>query len=150
MKAVIQRVSRASVIIRNTAKRSIGNGLMILLGVAEDDAPEDARWMAKKITSMRIFEDENGKMNLSLLAIAGEALVVSQFTLLASTKKGTRPSFDHSAAPDEAISLYEAFVQELTQILGKTVPTGEFGASMRVEIVNEGPVTIILDSRNRV
>ncbi len=150
MKAVIQRVSRASVTIGNTATRSIGNGLMILLGVSKDDAPEDVRWMAKKTTSMRIFEDEDGKMNLSLLAIDGEALVVSQFTLLASTKKGNRPSFDHSAAPDEAIPLYEEFVQELTQILGKAVPTGEFGASMRVDIVNEGPVTIILDSKNRI
>lgn len=149
MKAVIQRVSRASVRVQGADTQLIGRGFMILLGVERGDTPQDGRWLAQKISAMRVFGDDDGKMNLSLTDIAGEALVVSQFTLLADTKKGNRPSFNQAAPPKEAVPLYESFVQQLSLSIGKDVPTGQFGAAMQVEIVNEGPVTIIINSRNR-
>ncbi len=152
MKGVIQRVSRASVTVfpgeAAEDTRSIGPGLMVLLGVGPEDGKEDVAWMARKIVNMRIFSDREGKMNLSVKDRDGEILVVSQFTLYGDTRKGNRPSFNGSAPPDQAIPLYEAFVRETEELLGKTVPTGEFGASMEVALVNEGPVTILLDSRN--
>jgi len=149
MRAVIQRVSEASVEIEGNQPRSVGRGLLILLGIARDDSREDITWMVKKISGMRIFTDSEGRMNLSLTQIGGEAMVVSQFTLLADTKKGNRPSFDPAAPPEIAVPLYESFVEELGLALEQKVLTGEFGASMRVSLVNEGPVTIILDSRIR-
>lgn len=149
MRAVIQRVSEASVEIEGNQPRSIGRGLLILLGIARDDSREDITWMVKKISGMRIFTDSEGRMNLSLTQIDGEAMVVSQFTLLADTKKGNRPSFDPAAPPEIAVPLYESFVEKLGLALERKVLTGEFGASMRVSLVNEGPVTIILDSRIR-
>ncbi len=149
MKAIIQRVSQASVVIKESNNtRSIGKGLMILLGVDQDDNLRDSQWLARKILKMRIFEDETGKMNLSLEDVDGEALVVSQFTLLASTRKGNRPSFHQAASPDKAIPLYENFVSTLSHALGRNIPTGEFGKTMRLETVNEGPVTVIIDSHN--
>jgi D-tyrosyl-tRNA(Tyr) deacylase len=149
MRAVIQRVSEASVVIEGKEERSVGRGLLILLGIAGDDSLEDITWMVKKISGMRIFADSEGRMNLSLPQIGGDAMVVSQFTLLADTKKGNRPSFDPAAPPEIAVPLYESFVEKLGLALERKVLTGEFGASMRVSLVNEGPVTIILDSRFR-
>ena len=149
MKAVIQRVSEASVVINGNNTRTIGRGLMILLGVGREDVPEDLSWLARKIASMRIFENDEGRINLSTSDIGGEMLVVSQFTLLASTRKGNRPSLDPAAPPELAVPLYEAFVSKLKLTFGGTVLTGEFGASMKVSLVNEGPVTIILDSKVR-
>ena len=149
MKAVIQRVSKASVIINGRETRTIGRGLMILLGVGREDGPEDASWLVRKIASMRIFENNEGRMNLSTSDIGGEMLVVSQFTLMASTRKGNRPSLDPAAPPEMAVPLYEAFVSKLKTDFSGTVLTGEFGASMKVSLVNEGPVTIILDSKIR-
>lgn len=149
MKAVVQRVSRASVRVKGSYQRSIGRGCVILLGVKEDDTPSDAQWLAGKIASMRIFEDEERKMNCSLIDINGEALVVSQFTLIADVRKGNRPSFGQAAIPEKAIPLYELFVDHLSKKLEKNVPTGEFGASMQVEIINEGPVTIVIEGRKK-
>ncbi len=122
---------------------------MILVGVARGDSRSDVEWLASKIVAMRIFEDENGKMNRSVSDISGDALIVSQFTLTASTKKGNRPSFDPAAPPDEAVPLYEYFVQLMTEKIPGEVKTGDFGASMKVALINDGPITIILDSRNR-
>lgn len=147
MKAVIQRVTHAAVHIEAEPSREIGRGLLILLGVARGDEFTDASWMARKVAAMRIFEDRDGKMNRSLKDIRGEALVVSQFTLLADNAKGNRPSFGSAALPEEAIPLYERFTEELSSHIGKAVPTGIFGARMQVEILNNGPVTITLDSR---
>ena len=149
MRAVIQRVGKASVTVERKDERRIGRGMAILLGIGRDDGPEDVAWLAGKIASMRIFEDEDGKTNLSLRDIGGEALVVSQFTLYASTRKGNRPSFDPAAPPETAVPLYESFVRKLESALGKRVSTGEFGASMTVSLVNEGPLTIVIDSRTR-
>lgn len=149
MKALIQRVSRASVSIENQLYSEIGAGLLILLGVGHDDTQEDIEWLAPKIATLRIFSDSEGKMNLSLKDIDGEALVVSQFTLMASTKKGNRPSFIDAAKPDLAIPMYEAFVQRLEKELGKKIKTGQFGADMKVELLNDGPVTIIIDTKNK-
>ena len=149
MRAVVQRVSEASVRIEGKELRETGAGLMILLGVAPGDEKPDADWLASKIAGMRIFEDAGGKMNLSLKSTGGSALIVSQFTLLASTRKGNRPSFDSAAPPPEAIPLYEYFVEMMDQDIPGIVRTGEFGASMQVSIVNEGPVTIVIDSRRR-
>lgn len=148
MRAVVQRVSRASVRADGHSK-SIGQGLLILLGVARDDTDEDSEWLVRKITSMRLFNDGEDKINLSLTDIEGDALVVSQFTLLASTRKGNRPSFDKAALPDSAKPLYNRFVKLLEQSLGRAVPTGVFGAKMEVELTNDGPVTIVIDSRIR-
>ncbi len=149
MKAVIQRVSHASVTINNKKVASIKSGLLILLGIVNEDTQEDINWLAKKIANLRIFADEDGVMNKSLIDINGEAIVVSQFTLQANTKKGNRPSYIKAAKPDIAIPLYETYVKQLEQELGKTVQTGEFGADMKVELLNDGPVTIIIDTKNK-
>ena len=148
MKVVIQRVSKASVTIENEKVASIGKGLLILLGIVNEDTQEDIQWLTRKITNLRIFEDENGVMNRSLLDIDGDAMVVSQFTLHASTKKGNRPSYIKAAKPDIAIPLYENFVKQLEVDLCKKIQTGQFGADMKVELINDGPVTIIIDSKN--
>ena len=149
MRAVIQRVTSAAVTINRGETRSIGEGLMILLGVSPEDGEEDIRWLVQKITAMRIFTDREGKMNLSVTDRGGEILVVSQFTLFASTKKGNRPGFSLSAPPEQAVPLYEEFVRRIEEKLGRPVPTGEFGAHMDVDIQNNGPVTILLDSKRR-
>jgi D-tyrosyl-tRNA(Tyr) deacylase len=147
MRAVLQRVSEASVTVGERIIGEIGPGFLILLGVEEGDTATDVAWLVGKILPMRVFEDEDGKMNRSILDTGGGALVVSQFTLHARTKKGTRPSFDRAARPEVAIPLYERFVAELSAGLGKPIATGEFGAMMKVALVNDGPVTILLDSR---
>jgi D-tyrosyl-tRNA(Tyr) deacylase len=149
MIAVVQRVSEAEVNIRGTLKGKIGIGLMVLLGVGQEDTEEDTEWLCKEIIQMRIFSDEEGKMNLSLNDINGELLVISQFTLHASTKKGNRPSFIEAARPEKAIPLYENFISMCKTELGKDIKTGEFGADMKVSLINDGPVTIFLDSKNR-
>jgi len=149
MRAVIQRVSEASVNINNQLKSSISGGLLILLGIVESDTHEDIEWLCHKIGNLRIFDDENGVMNLSVKDAEGEIIVVSQFTLHASTKKGNRPSYIKAAKPDVAIPLYEHFIQTMKNILGKPIGTGEFGAVMDVSLVNAGPVTIIIDTKNK-
>ncbi|WP_163517310.1 D-aminoacyl-tRNA deacylase [Gelidibacter japonicus] len=148
MRAVIQRVSRASVTIDNEKVASIGSGLLILLGIVNDDTQEDIQWLSRKIANLRVFQDDNGVMNRSLLEVDGDAIVVSQFTLHASTKKGNRPSYIKAAKPDIAIPLYDHFVKQLEGDLNKAVQTGQFGADMKVELLNDGPVTIIIDSKN--
>lgn len=150
MIVVIQRVSEASVKIGGKLKAEIGIGLMILLGIEEADGEEDIGWLSKKIVNLRIFPDENGVMNKSLLEIAGEILLISQFTLHASTKKGNRPSYIKAAKPDLAIPMYEKMIHSLETDLGKSIGTGEFGADMKVALVNDGPVTIVMDSKNKV
>ncbi|WP_028892406.1 D-aminoacyl-tRNA deacylase [Tenacibaculum sp. 47A_GOM-205m] len=150
MKAVIQRVSKASVTIEGVKVADIQNGLLVLLGIIDEDTQEDINWLTKKIANLRIFNDEEGIMNKSLLDINGDAIVVSQFTLHASTKKGNRPSYIKAAKPDVAIPLYENFVQQFETDLGKKVQTGEFGADMKVELLNDGPVTIIIDTKDKV
>jgi D-aminoacyl-tRNA deacylase len=149
MKVVVQRVSKASVTIEESIVASIANGMLILLGIVDDDALEDINWLANKIANLRIFGDENGVMNKSLLDVNGDVIVVSQFTLHASTKKGNRPSYIKAAKPDIAIPLYETFVKELERVLCKKIQTGEFGADMKVALLNDGPVTIIIDSKNK-
>lgn len=149
MKIVIQRVKESSVVINNNAVASIGNGLLVLLGIVNEDTQEDIDWLCNKIVNLRIFPDENDVMNKSLLDTDGEVIVVSQFTLHASTKKGNRPSYIQAAKPDIAIPLYQNFVKTLQDSLGKAIQTGEFGADMKVHLVNDGPVTIIIDSKNR-
>lgn len=149
MRAVIQRVTKASVTINGSINAEINQGLLILLGVGVNDTSEDITWLSHKIANLRIFSDEDGNMNLSLKAINGNAIVVSQFTLFASTKKGNRPSFLNSAKPEQAIILYEAFVKQLETDLGKSVGTGIFGADMKVELLNDGPVTITIDTKNK-
>lgn len=149
MKAVIQRVSKASVIVNGNLISEIPKGLLILLGIAEDDTQEDIIWLAKKIGGLRIFNDENGVMNNSLLEVDGDAIVVSQFTLLASTKKGNRPSYIKAAKPEIAIPIYENFIKEFEKEIGKKVGTGVFGADMKIELLNDGPVTIIIDTKNK-
>ncbi len=150
MRVVLQRVSEASVRVEGDVCGAIGLGLVVLLGVAEGDGPEDAEWLVRKITGMRIFPDGESLMNRSLLEVGGQALVISQFTLHARTKKGTRPSFDRAAKPDLAIPLYEAFLVEMEKVLGaESVARGVFGADMKVALVNDGPVTICLDSKTR-
>ena len=149
MRAVIQRVSQASVTIDGKIKSSIGTGLLILLGIEDADTPDDIAWLVNKIAQMRIFGDENDLMNRSIMDIGGDFLVVSQFTLFASTKKGNRPSFIRSARPETAVPLYEAFVASLAQVSGRKVGTGEFGADMKVNLLNDGPVTILIDSKQR-
>lgn len=147
MKVVIQRVSEASVLIDGLETRSIGQGLMILLGITHDDTQEDIEWLSKKIVQMRIFPDDEGVMNKSILESAGNILLISQFTLHASTKKGNRPSYINAARPEIAIPLYEQFVTQLQTDLGKNIYTGKFGADMKVSLVNDGPVTIVVDSK---
>ncbi len=150
MIVVIQRASEASVKIDGIVKASIGQGLMILIGIEEADGAEDVSWLANKILNLRIFPDENQVMNKSLLDVEGEILLISQFTLHASTKKGNRPSYIKAAKPDIAIPLYELMIQKLETDLGKSISTGEFGADMKVSLINDGPVTIVIDSKNRV
>lgn len=149
MRVVVQRVSEASVTIHNKNVASINTGLLILLGIIDDDDQEDIDWLCNKMVNLRIFPDKNGVMNKSILDAGGDVIVVSQFTLHASTKKGNRPSYIKAAKPDVAIPLYELFVQKLTKQLNKPVQTGEFGADMKVALINDGPVTIIIDSKNR-
>ncbi len=149
MRAVIQRVTRASVKISNNVKASVGTGLLVLLGIEETDSEADTEWLCRKIVNLRIFDDDNHLMNLSVLDNGGNILVISQFTLFAKTKKGNRPSYIRAARPDIAIPLYNRFVELLSELLGKEVYTGEFGAMMQVELVNDGPVTIIIDTREK-
>lgn len=149
MRTVIQRVSQASVTINDIEKSRIAKGMLILLGIEQDDTEEDITWLSKKIATLRIFSDEDGLMNLSVQDIKGDIIVVSQFTLFASTKKGNRPSFTRSARPEMAVSLYERFVKTLAQDSSRPVKTGEFGADMKVSLLNDGPVTILMDSKNR-
>ena len=149
MRAVIQRVSSASVTIDGVVKSAIGAGMLILLGIEHDDNEEDIQWLCRKLAALRIFSDEAGLMNLSIQDLRGEFLVVSQFTLFASTKKGNRPSFIRSARPETAIPLYERFVATLANESGLPVKTGEFGADMKVSLLNDGPVTILFDTKQR-
>lgn len=149
MRTLIQRVSEASVAINGEIRSKIGTGVLVLLGIEHDDTQEDADWLCKKMANLRIFPDENEVMNRSISDVNGEALVVSQFTLHASTKKGNRPSYIRAARPEQAIPLYEYFVRTLESELGKPVGTGEFGADMQVGLVNDGPVTIWIDSKNK-
>jgi D-aminoacyl-tRNA deacylase len=149
MRAVIQRVSRASVKIDKRIVSSIGAGLMVLVGIEETDDPEDIEWLSNKIVQLRIFADANGVMNLSIEESGGEIIIVSQFTLHAKTKKGNRPSYIKAAPPAIAIPVYEQFTDRVSELLGRKVGTGEFGAMMSVEIINDGPVTIIIDTKNR-
>ena len=149
MRTVIQRVAEASVSIEGTVKASIGKGLLILVGIEDKDTQTDVEWLCKKIAALRIFDDEQGVMNRSVMDIGGEIIVVSQFTLHASTKKGNRPSYIKAAKPDISIPLYEAFCSEMSTLLGKEVQTGSFGADMKVALINDGPVTILIDSQNK-
>ena len=149
MRIVIQRVSHASVTINQQVKSSIGIGYLILLGIGKDDTEEDINWLVKKIIGLRIFDDEMGVMNRSIMDINGEILVVSQFTLMASYKKGNRPSWIHAAPHELSIPLYNRFCNALNEAMGKPVGTGEFGADMKVELLNDGPVTICMDTKNK-
>ncbi len=149
MRLVIQRVIHASVSINGVCKSAIKEGFMILVGIEEADTKEDADWLCKKVIGLRVFDDENGVMNKSIMDVNGEILIVSQFTLMASTKKGNRPSYIRAAGHETAIPLYEYFCNEVSKALGKEVGTGEFGADMKVELLNNGPVTILIDSKNK-
>lgn len=149
MRTVIQRVAYASVTIEGICKAKIGKGYLVLLGIEEADGQEDIDWLCKKIVNLRVFEDEAGVMNRSILDEAGDILVVSQFTLMASTKKGNRPSYIRAARHEVSIPLYEQFCKKLEEALGKPVGTGEFGADMKVELLNDGPVTICIDTKNK-
>lgn len=149
MRALIQRVSKASVIIDGITKSTTSAGMVILLGIENRDEEEDVEWLAGKISRLRIFDDENGVMNHSVTDVNGEIIVVSQFTLHASTKKGNRPSYIKAARPEKAIPLYNAFVDEIEKLTGKRPGTGEFGATMEVQLNNDGPVTIMIDSQNK-
>lgn len=149
MRVVIQRVSEASVVIDNNQVALIGKGLLVLIGIVNEDTKEDIDWLCNKIVNLRIFPDDDGVMNRSLLDSGNDIILVSQFTLHASTKKGNRPSYIKAAKPDVAIPLYESFVQQLQNVLGKSVNTGEFGADMKVNLINDGPVTIIIDSKHK-
>lgn len=149
MRAVIQRVTQASVSIDGNLRNGIGQGLLVLIGIEEADGQEDIGWLSGKICRMRIFDDTHGVMNLSVADINGEVLVISQFTLHASTRKGNRPSYIRAARPETAIPLYEQFIRQLNNDLGTEVKTGEFGAMMKIQLINDGPVTIIIDSKTR-
>ncbi|MFW5657032.1 MAG: D-aminoacyl-tRNA deacylase [Bacteroidota bacterium] len=149
MRIVVQRVSRATITINSDQRRSISQGLVVLLGIVEEDTREDIEWLTKKIVNLRVFDDAHGVMNRSVLDVNGEIMLVSQFTLHASTKKGNRPSYTKAAKPEFAVPLYEAFKEILRSFLPDSVQTGEFGAHMDIELVNDGPVTIIIDSKNR-
>ena len=149
MRTVIQRVSHASVTINGTVKSAIEKGLLVLVGIEDADTEEDIQWLCKKIVGLRVFDDEQGVMNKNLQDAGGDILVISQFTLFASTKKGNRPSYIRAAKPDISIPLYEQFCKELGIALGKPVGTGEFGADMKVELLNDGPVTICMDTKNK-
>lgn len=150
MIAVIQRVSSSSVTIDGEVVAKIGNGLLVLVGIEDADNQEDIEWLASKIVNLRIFNDENGVMNVSVKDCNGEIIIVSQFTLQASTKKGNRPSYIKASRPDVAIPLYEKFVKEVEHALGKHVQTGRFGADMKVNLLNDGPVTILIDTKNKI
>ena len=149
MRAVIQRVSRASVTIGGKLKSSIGKGLLVLVGIEDADAEEDIEWLCNKIVQLRIFDDSNGVMNLSVIDTRGSILAVSQFTLHAKTKKGNRPSYIRAAQPDLAIPLYNKFILRISELTGRETVTGEFGAMMEVELINDGPVTIIIDTKTK-
>ena len=149
MRTLIQRVTKASVVINSKEERKIENGLVVLLGIENEDNSDDIDFLCKKIVNLRIFDDENGVMNLSVQDIDGEIMVVSQFTLHASTKKGNRPSYIKSAKPDISIPMYKQFVSELESVFNKSVVTGEFGADMQINLINDGPVTIWIDSKNK-
>ncbi len=149
MRAVIQRVSEASVAIHGQVRGAIQKGLLVLLAVEEADTPEDIEWLSGKIVRLRIFNDEEGVMNRSVQEVQGDILLISQFTLFASTKKGNRPSYNRAARPEIAVPLYESFLRKLTEDLGRPVRTGEFGADMKVSLVNDGPVTLFIDSQDR-
>ena len=149
MRAVIQRVAHASVTIEGAIKSEIGQGFLILLGVCDEDSMEDVDWLVKKVANLRVFDDEQGVMNLSIQDVGGNALVVSQFTLYASYKKGNRPSWFKAGSHEHSIPLYEAFCRQLSAAIGKAVGTGEFGADMKVELLNDGPVTICMDTKNK-
>lgn len=149
MRAVIQRVSRASVTVDNKTISEIGNGLLVLLGIEDADNGDDIEWLSNKITNLRIFNDDEGIMNRSVLDVGGDIIVVSQFTLHALTKKGNRPSYIKASKPEVAIPLYENFVRNMQQNLGKKVGTGVFGADMKVDLLNDGPVTIMIDTKRR-
>ena len=149
MRVVIQRVKHASVTIDGNVKSAIQKGLLILLGIGENDGEDDIKWLVNKVASLRIFDDEQGVMNKSVMEIGGEALVVSQFTLMASYKKGNRPSYIHAAKHEISIPLYKHFCKELSLVMGKPVGEGEFGADMKVELLNDGPVTICMDTKNK-
>jgi len=150
MRAVIQRVSKASVTIEGELVSQINIGLLILIGIESSDDETDIEWLSKKTANLRIFNDENGVMNNSLIDVGGDAIIVSQFTLQASTKKGNRPSYINAAKPEIAIPLYKRFIENFESQINKKVGTGEFGADMKVELINDGPVTIIIDSKNRI
>lgn len=149
MRTIIQRVSEASVTINKEVKSHIGKGLMVLIGIEEADGEEDVAWLSNKIVNLRIFDDENGVMNLSVKEVGGNILFISQFTLHAMTKKGNRPSYMHAARPEISIPLYEKMIRQLTIDLAKEIKTGEFGADMKVALINDGPVTIFIDSKHK-
>ena len=149
MRVVIQKVTQASVSIENQTVASIDKGLLVLVGIEDGDTNEDIAWLSSKIVNLRVFDDDNGVMNLSVKEVEGEVLIVSQFTLYASTKKGNRPSYIKAARPEVAIPIYEAFIKQVESLLGKRVPTGQFGAMMQVSLCNDGPVTILIDTKNK-
>mgnify|MGYP000505618928 FL=1 len=149
MRVVIQKVTQASVSIENQIVASIDKGLLVLVGIEDGDANEDIVWLSSKIVNLRVFDDDNGVMNLSVKEVEGEVLIVSQFTLHASTKKGNRPSYIKAARPEVAIPIYEAFIKQVESLLGKRVSTGQFGAMMQVSLCNDGPVTILIDTKNK-
>jgi D-tyrosyl-tRNA(Tyr) deacylase len=149
MRAVIQRVSRASVTIKNKIRSEIGTGLLVLVGIEESDSDDDIEWLCNKIVQLRIFDDSNEVMNLSVIDTGGNILAISQFTLHAKTKKGNRPSYIRAAHPDIAIPLYNRFIATLSRLMGKEIGAGEFGAMMQIELVNDGPVTIIIDTKEK-
>ena len=149
MRVVIQKVTEASVSIENQTVASIDKGLLVLVGIEDGDTNEDIAWLSSKIVNLRVFDDDNGVMNLSVKEMDGEVLIVSQFTLHASTKKGNRPSYIKAARPEVAIPIYEAFIKQVESLLGKRVPTGQFGVMMQVSLCNDGPVTILIDTKNK-
>ena len=149
MRVVIQKVTQASVSIENQIETSIDKGLLVLVGIEDGDTNEDIAWLSSKIVNLRVFDDDNGVMNLSVKEVEGDVLIVSQFTLHASTKKGNRPSYIKAARPEVAIPIYEAFIKQVESLLGKKVPTGQFGAMMQVSLCNDGPVTILIDTKNK-
>ena len=149
MRAVVQRVSQASVTVEGVVIGEIERGLLVLVGIAPDETPDDIAWLAGKVAQQKLFPDESGRMNLSVVETGGGVLLVSQFTLLASTRKGTKPSWHRAASPEVAVPLYESFVRQMEDLLGRPVATGKFGAMMEVSLVNDGPVTLVLDSRLR-
>ena len=149
MRVVIQKVTEASVSIENQTVASIDKGLLVLVGIEDGDTNEDIAWLSSKIVNLRVFDDDNGVMNLSVKEVGGEVLIVSQFTLHASTKKGNRPSYIKAARLEVAIPIYEAFIKQVESLLGKRVPTGQFGAMMQVSLCNDGPVTILIDTKNK-